>query len=107
MAGAAAHVMTFVDDTEVTGLRERIRHLIHTELPADFAGAIVPGNSGQTVANEFCRRLARENLLTPAWPREYGGSDADIWAHGEPCGAQYIRRSPMRKVRQFFEAGPR
>jgi len=28
---------------------------------------------------EFCRVLAAEGLLTPNWPREYGGREASPW----------------------------
>jgi alkylation response protein AidB-like acyl-CoA dehydrogenase len=49
---------------------------------------------------EFCRHLADEELLTPNWPREYGGREASPWEqlilseemHGahEPRGPQYM-----------------
>ncbi|MCU4183441.1 acyl-CoA dehydrogenase family protein [Acidiferrimicrobium sp. IK] len=48
----------------------------------------------------FCRALAKEGLLTPNWPKEYGGRDASPWEqlilseemHGafEPRGPQYM-----------------
>jgi len=48
---------------------------------------------------EFCRGLAQQGLLTPAWPIEYGGAAASRWAQiviseelrgaGEPRGPQY------------------
>lgn len=92
--------MTFEDTAEVTQLRQRIREIIGTELSADFLRHFV-GNAGwQEEANSFCQRLARERLLTLAWPEEYGGAGASIWeqtalreefwAHHEPRGAQYM-----------------
>jgi alkylation response protein AidB-like acyl-CoA dehydrogenase len=49
---------------------------------------------------DFCRALAADGLLTPNWPREYGGRDASPWEqvivseemHGahEPRGPQYM-----------------
>jgi alkylation response protein AidB-like acyl-CoA dehydrogenase len=48
----------------------------------------------------FCRKLAAEGLLTPNWPRAYGGREASPWEqlilseemHGgdEPRGPQYM-----------------
>lgn len=48
----------------------------------------------------FCANLAREGLLTPNWPKEFGGRDASPWEQlilseelhgaGEPRGPQYM-----------------
>jgi alkylation response protein AidB-like acyl-CoA dehydrogenase len=48
----------------------------------------------------FCRELAERGLLTPSWPKEYGGSEAsswdqmiiseELWGAGEPRGPQYM-----------------
>ncbi|HZO07278.1 MAG TPA: acyl-CoA dehydrogenase family protein, partial [Solirubrobacterales bacterium] len=95
-----AQPMTFADDEAVRELRRRLRRMIEEDLPEGFRGAFVEGTVGQETANDFCRRLAEENLLTMSWPREFGGSDASIWeqaalreemwAHHEPRGAQYM-----------------
>ena len=92
--------MTFGDDDSVRELRARLRRMIEEDLPADFRGAFIEGDEGQRIANEFCRRLAEEDLLTLSWPREFGGADGSIWAqtalreemwaHHEPRGAQYM-----------------
>jgi alkylation response protein AidB-like acyl-CoA dehydrogenase len=92
--------MTFTDSSDVTELRARLRRMIEQDLPEDFRGAWVEGDAGQRVANEFCRRLASEGLLTMSWPREFGGAGASVWeqtalreemwAHHEPRGAQYM-----------------
>lgn len=92
--------MTFADDESVRELRRRLRRMIEEDLPEGFKGAFVEGTAGQDAANDFCRRLAEENLLTMSWPREFGGADASIWeqaalreemwAHHEPRGAQYM-----------------
>jgi alkylation response protein AidB-like acyl-CoA dehydrogenase len=81
-------------------LRERLRRLIDEHVPDWFHSAFVDDPRAHEVANEFCRVLARERLLTMNWPEEYGGSGASIWdqailreemwAHGEPRGAQYM-----------------
>jgi alkylation response protein AidB-like acyl-CoA dehydrogenase len=95
-----AQPMTFVDDADVLALRARLRRMMAEHLPESFRGAFVSGTAGQHSANEFCRRLAEEHLLTIDWPEEYGGADADVWqqaafreemwAHHEPRGAQYM-----------------
>jgi alkylation response protein AidB-like acyl-CoA dehydrogenase len=95
-----AQPMTFTEDKSVRELRRRLRQMIEEDLPEGFRGAFVEGTAGQEAANDFCRRLAEENLLTMSWPREFGGNDASIWeqaalreemwAHHEPRGAQYM-----------------
>jgi alkylation response protein AidB-like acyl-CoA dehydrogenase len=85
--------------TEVTALRARLRELIAREMPEGYRG---PFDDDEAIAatERFCRTLARERLLTIAWPREWGGADADVWqqtamreemwAFDEPRGAQYM-----------------
>ena len=96
----SGEVMSFWDTPETQALRERLRALIRDELPPAFRGAFVDGTDGQSVANEFCRTLARHRLLTINWPEEYGGAEAsvweqaalreELWAAHEPRGAQYM-----------------
>jgi alkylation response protein AidB-like acyl-CoA dehydrogenase len=92
--------MTFEDTEEIVQLRQRIREIITTDLPPDFLRRFVVDAEWQETATMFCKRLARERLLTFAWPEEYGGAGASIWeqtalreefwAHHEPRGAQYM-----------------
>jgi alkylation response protein AidB-like acyl-CoA dehydrogenase len=80
-------------------LRGRLRELIDAEMPSDYRGPFHDDAAIEATAR-FCRVLAKEHLLTMSWPREWGGSDADIWeqtavreemwAHDEPRGAQYM-----------------
>jgi alkylation response protein AidB-like acyl-CoA dehydrogenase len=60
-----------------------------------------PGGDGQArFSREFAALLAERGWLTQHWPREYGGADAspwrhailgeEMWARGEPRGAQYM-----------------
>jgi alkylation response protein AidB-like acyl-CoA dehydrogenase len=95
-----AGAMTFADTEEISQIRQRIREIIATELPPDFLRGFVVDQEWQTRATQFCKRLARERLLTFSWPEEYGGAGASIWeqtalreefwAHHEPRGAQYM-----------------
>jgi alkylation response protein AidB-like acyl-CoA dehydrogenase len=92
--------MDFDLGPEADALRERLRALIHEHIPDWFHSAFADDPQTHEVANAFCSVLARERLLTINWPEEYGGSNASIWdqaivreemwAHGEPRGAQYM-----------------
>lgn len=81
-------------------LRLTLRRLVHEHIPHDYLGAFTDDPADLEVAQGFCRTLADEGLLCPAWPAEYGGRDASVWeqtvmreemwAHHEPRGAQYM-----------------
>jgi alkylation response protein AidB-like acyl-CoA dehydrogenase len=83
--------------------RTRIRQVLERLLPPDWDRISVhgPGSDEQTAFSyEFCAALAKEHLLVPHWPLEFGGEDADVWqqfilgeemwAAGEPRGPQYM-----------------
>jgi alkylation response protein AidB-like acyl-CoA dehydrogenase len=82
-----------------TALRGRLRELISDEIPSDFRGALSNDPKSNEISDRFCRLLGEEGLLTINWPKEYGGSEADIWSqtvlreemwsHYEPRGPQY------------------
>lgn len=85
---------------EADALRHRLRELIAESVPDGFLGAFTDDPADLRVAQEFCRKLASEGLLTIAWPPEFGGRGASVWmqtvvreemwAHHEPRGAQYM-----------------
>ncbi|MCG2842026.1 acyl-CoA dehydrogenase family protein [Sandaracinobacter sp. RS1-74] len=83
--------------------RQRIRDLLEEALPEDWEAhsAHGPGSGYQTdFSLQFCPMLAERDLLVPNWPRAFGGQDApvwqqfilgeEMWAAGEPRGAQYM-----------------
>jgi alkylation response protein AidB-like acyl-CoA dehydrogenase len=86
--------------TDAGDLRRRLRTLIRTHLPDDFMGAFTDDPADLAATQAFCKRLSTEGLLALAWPSEYGGAAASIWAqtvlreemwaHHEPRGAQYM-----------------
>ncbi|HHX91082.1 MAG TPA: acyl-CoA dehydrogenase [Paracoccus sp.] len=83
--------------------RIRVRDFLKQELPSDWSEIARhgPGSPEQTKFSlEFCPKLAEAGLLMPHWPTEWGGSGASAWQHlvlgeemwaaGEPRGAQYM-----------------
>ena len=92
--------MDFEQGPEVASLRATLRSLVTEVLPPSFHGAFTHDPADLALAQEFCRRLAKEHLLCPAWPSEVGGKDASVWeqtamreemwAAHEPRGAQYM-----------------
>jgi alkylation response protein AidB-like acyl-CoA dehydrogenase len=92
--------MDFEQGQEVASLRATLRSLVGEVLPASFHGAFTHDPADLALAQEFCRRLAEEHLLCPAWPSDVGGKDASVWeqtamreemwAAHEPRGAQYM-----------------
>lgn len=83
--------------------RNRIRGLLDSTLPDNWEELSVhgPGSDFQTeYSKSFCAKLAEQDLLVPNWPEEHGGRDApvwhqfilgeEMWAAGEPRGAQYM-----------------
>ena len=81
-------------------LRTRLRELIAANIAEDYLGAFTNDPADLDVAQQFCRMLAKEGLLTIAWPEEFGGGGGSVWeqtvvreemwAHHEPRGAQYM-----------------
>jgi alkylation response protein AidB-like acyl-CoA dehydrogenase len=60
----------------------------------------MPGDDEIEAVRGYCRELAERGLLTPSWPKAYGGRDAsaweqlviseELWGAGEPRGSQYM-----------------
>ena len=95
--------MDFGWTAEERAHRNRIRALLRETLPADWEEQAVhgPGSDFQTAySRQFCALLAERGLLVSHWPRAFGGDDApvwnqfilgeEMWAAGEPRGAQYM-----------------
>jgi alkylation response protein AidB-like acyl-CoA dehydrogenase len=83
--------------------RREVRAFLEAELPDDWEEIAKhgPGSDSQSAfSKSFCARLAEQGWLTQHWPSEFGGSDAEPWRHsiigeemwavGEPRGAQYM-----------------
>ncbi|MBO6716716.1 MAG: acyl-CoA dehydrogenase family protein [Rhizobiaceae bacterium] len=83
--------------------RARVRDFLDRELPEnwDEIRRHGPGSREQTEFSlKFCPKLAAAGLLVPHWPAEWGGGGLsnwehfilgeEMWAAGEPRGAQYM-----------------
>jgi alkylation response protein AidB-like acyl-CoA dehydrogenase len=95
--------MDFKWSAEEEAFRTKVRSFLARELPADWdqISRHGPGSKEQTEFSlEFCPKLAAEGLLVPHWPEAYGGTHSapwehfilgeEMWAAGEPRGAQYM-----------------
>lgn len=92
--------MDFDLGEQAAELRARLRALIAAHIAEDYLGAFTDDPADLEVAQQFCKTLADEGLLTIAWPEEYGGGGGSVWeqtvvreemwAHHEPRGAQYM-----------------
>ena len=83
--------------------RRDVKQFLDETLPEAWEeiSAHGPGSDAQAAfSKEFCGKLAERGWLTQHWPAEFGGSDASPWRHcvigeemwavGEPRGAQYM-----------------
>lgn len=95
--------MDFTWSSEDEAFRHRVRDFLKRKLPSDWEALSRdgPGSAEQTAfSREFCPKLAAEGLLVPHWPLEQGGRGSPAWEHfilgeemwaaGEPRGAQYM-----------------
>jgi alkylation response protein AidB-like acyl-CoA dehydrogenase len=92
--------MDFDLGPEAARLRRSLRDLVEEHLPPGFLGAFTDDPDDLQVTQRFAKLLAAGNLLTLAWPREFGGRASSVWeqtvlreemwAHHEPRGAQYM-----------------
>jgi alkylation response protein AidB-like acyl-CoA dehydrogenase len=83
--------------------RDEVRQFLAEVLPADWdeISKHGPGSDSQSAFSKiFCAAMAAKGWLTQHWPAAYGGNDAapwrhsivgeELWAIGEPRGAQYM-----------------
>ncbi len=85
---------------DIEELRRTLRRLVDEHVPPDYLGAFTADPADLVLAQRFSRVLAGEGLLCLAWPPEFGGRGAslwaqtavreEMWAHHEPRGAQYM-----------------
>ena len=92
--------MEFEYPAEAEVFRTELRQFLKEELPPWWTNTWVDDDRIIPFTVEFCHKLAERGWLTMAWPKAYGGSDADIWhqnvvreemwRNGEPRGPQFM-----------------
>ncbi len=95
-------VMNFNWSDDELAYRERIRTFLHEYVPAEFAetNLEISEQWRADLTKVYAGKMAEFGLLTPHWPKEYGGHDATNWQRlilaeemlgaGEPRGPQYM-----------------
>ena len=84
---------------EDSAFRKDLRAFLDEELPPGWIGLFSQGDALQT-STRVTKALAARDWLIQTWPTEYGGRQAsnwrqavageELWAYGEPRGAQYM-----------------
>lgn len=92
--------MDFELPADAEAFRAEFREFLQAEVPPWYTHVLVDDDRTVSFSRELCRKLAAKGWLVMAWPKEYGGADADIWhqnvhreemwAFGLPCGPQYL-----------------
>ena len=92
--------MDFEYPAEAEDFRAELRAFFEQELPSWWTSLWAHDDRVMPFTLAFCQKLAAKGWLTMAWPKEYGGGDADIWhqnvvreemwRYGEPRGPQYM-----------------
>ena len=96
--------MEFAWKPEQEAFRAKVRTALDELLPDDWDTHYAPQGYGSAdqiaFSREFCPKLAERGLLTPHWPKAWGGNDAEPWDQfvlaeemkwrGEPRGPQYM-----------------
>lgn len=91
--------MDFEYPAEAEAFRAELREFMDKEIPDWWTNILADDERSYPFSRNFCKKLAAKGWLTMAWPKEYGGADADpffqnvlreeMWARGEPRGQQY------------------
>ena len=92
--------MDFEYPAEAAAFRTELRAFLDQEIPSWWTNLFAYDDRIIPFTLEFCKKLAAKGWLAMAWPKEYGGGDADIWHQnvireemwrlGEPRGPQYM-----------------
>ena len=92
--------MNFEYPAEAEAFRTELREFLDQELPEWWTDTWVDDDRVMPFTLQFCQKMAQKGWLAMAWPKEYGGSEADIWHQGvvreemwrigEPRGPQYM-----------------
>lgn len=91
--------MNFEYPAVAEAFRAELRAFMKEEIPSWWTNILADDDRSYGFSREFCMKLGAKGWLTMAWPKEYGGAEADVWfqnvlreemwAMGEPRGQQY------------------
>lgn len=91
--------MNFEYPAEAEAFRTELRAFMKEEIPSWWTNILADDERSYQFSRDFCKKLAAKGWLTMAWPKEYGGAEADdwfqnvlreeMWSRGEPRGQQY------------------
>ena len=92
--------MDFEYPADAEAFRTELREFLEQEIPSWWTSLFAHDDRIIPFTLDLCQKLAAKGWLTMAWPKEYGGSDADVWHQnvvreemwrlGEPRGPQYM-----------------
>ncbi len=92
--------MNFEYPADALTFRDELLEFLEAELPSWWVNFLSGDKRNLPFTREFCKKLAAKGWLTLAWPKEYGGGEADVWHQivvrevmwgaGEPRGPQYM-----------------
>ena len=105
--------MDFELPPDAEAFRKEVREFLDAELPDWWRGYYVEHDERIIpLVREICEKLAEKGWLTMAWPKEYGGADADIWKQmvlkeemwirGDPRGPQTMNLSYIGPIMMQF-----
>lgn len=107
--------MDFRFPEPAVAFRRELRAFLQEELPEWWTGIFCDDERMFPFTRAFCKKLAAKNWLTMAWPKEYGGREADVWmqmvvreemwGHGEPRGPQYMNLNYIGPAIMMFGTG--
>ncbi len=111
--------MEFGWTPEQAEARERIIAFLAEHLPPNWEEMAIHGPGSRPViefSKHFCPKLSDAGMLVPHWPAQWGGHDGtawehfiigeELWAAGEPRGAQYMNVNWLGPVLMKY-AGPK
>ncbi len=72
--------MRFTFTPAQQSFRTEVQAFLHDALPADWEGADnAIDDESYAFGRQFLRKLAPKHWIAPAWPKQYGGLEMDLW----------------------------
>ena len=72
--------MRFTFTAEQESFRDEVNAFLRDALPADWEGADnAIDDEAYEFGRQFLKKLAPKHWIAPAWPKQYGGLEMDLW----------------------------